>query len=319
MARWWQRFANFLHTANLIPLVVLVSSYHYFQALRSHDPVLVAIPIALFVDLLHFRTVQQAVKSRIGLWRVTAVFTTLLAFGLQYIFYSQPGEGEILAWWQVILFASIVPVGLAIMAWHHQQQEQEQVTDWQKLIAEAQQRAEQMQQEAAAEQARTKQVQQEAEAERQRAEEMQARAAEAQVRADEMQSRLAEVQQEATAERERANQMQREANMERERAAAMQAQLAEVQTQADEMQSQLEQVQAEAAQMQITLDEKQAVSSAWQTLNPEMQTLALFNAQLLTAQDAAERLGVHVTTVRRKAKQLNGVSGKNIRAADLEG
>jgi UDP-N-acetylmuramyl tripeptide synthase len=170
----------------------------------------------------------------------------------------------------VILFASIVPMGLAIMAWHHQQQEQEQVTDWEGLIAEAQQRAEQM-------------------------------------------------QQEAEAEHERAEQMQREADRERERAAALQTQLAEVQAQADGMQSQLEQVQVEAAQMQITLDEKQAVNRAWQTLNPEMQTLALFNAQMLTAQAAAEQLGVHVTTIRRKARQLNGVSGKNIRAEGLEG
>jgi UDP-N-acetylmuramyl tripeptide synthase len=112
--------------------------------------------------------------------------------------------------------------------------------------------------------------------------------------------------------------MQREAETERERAAAMQAQLAEVQAQSDELQSQLEQMQAEAAQMQITLDEKQAVSRAWQTFNLEMQTLALFNARMLTAQDAAERLGVHVTTVRRKARQLNGVSGKNIRPESLE-
>lgn len=311
MAKWWQRFADFLHTANLIPLVIVVSTYHYYQALRSHDPLLVSLPIALFIDLLHFRTVQRAVKSGEGAWKITAVFTTLIAFGLQWIFYSQPGEGETLIWWQVILFASIVPVGLAIMAWHHQRQEQEQVTDWQKLIAEAQQRAEQMQQEAAAGQVRAIQIQREAEAERQRADEMQVRAEEAQARADEMQSRLDEVQQEAAAEHERANQMQREAETERERAAAMQAQLAEVQAQADEMQSQLEQVQAEADRWRAHVDEMQMIGKAWQTLNPEMQTLALFNAQLLTAQDAAEKLGVHVTTVRRKARQLNGTGEKS--------
>jgi hypothetical protein len=262
MARWWQRFADFLHTANLIPLVVLVSSYHYFQALRSHDPVLVAVPMALFVDLLHFRTVQQAVKSHAGLWQVTAVFTTLLAFGLQYIFYNQPGEGETLIWWQVILFASIVPVGLAIMAWHHQRQEQEQVTDWQQLIAAAQHQAVQMQQEAAA-------------------------------------------------EHERADQMQREAETERERAAAMQTKLVTVQAQADEMQNQLEQVRTEANRWHTRVDEMQTIGKAWQTLNPEMQTLALFNAQMLTAQAAAEQLGVHVTTVRRKAKQLSGTGGQS--------
>lgn len=311
MAKWWQRFADFLHTANLIPLVIVVSTYHYYQALRSHDPLLVSLPIALFIDLLHFRTVQRAVKSGEGAWKVTAVFTTLMAFGLQWIFYNQPGEGETLIWWQVILFASIVPVGLAIMAWHHQRQEQEQVTDWQKLIAEVQQGAEKMQQEAAAEQARANQMQREAEAERQRADEMQVRAEEAQARADEMQSRLAEVQQEATAEHERANQMQREAEIERERVAAMQAQLAGVQAQADEMQNQLEQVQAEANRRQALVDEMQAIGKAWQALNPEMQTLALFNAQMLTAQDAAEQLGVHVTTVRRKARQLNGAGGQS--------
>lgn len=311
MAKWWQRFADFLHTANLIPLVVVVSVYHYHQALRSHDPFLIALPVALFVDLLHYRTMQQAVRSGERVWKLTAVFTTLMAFALQWIFYSQPGESEILAWWQVILFASIVPVGLAIMAWHHQRQEQEQITDWQKLIAEAQQRAEQIQQEAAAGQARAIQMQQEAEAERQRANEMQARAEEAQAQADEMQSRLAEAQQEATAAQARAEQMQREAETERERAAAMQTQLAEVQAQADKMQSQLEQVQAEANRWQAQVDEMQTIGKAWQALNPEMQTLALFNAQMLTAQDAAEKLDVHVTTVRRKAKQLNGTGGQS--------
>ena len=255
--KWWQKLADFLHTANLIPLVIVVSTYHYYQALRSHDPFLVSLPIALFIDLLHFRTVQRAVKSGEGAWKVTAVFTTLMAFGLQWIFYNQPGEGETLIWWQVILFASIVPVGLAIMAWHHQRQEQEQVTDWQQLITDAQHRAEQMQQEAAA-------------------------------------------------EHERAAQMQREAETERTRAAAMQTQLATVQVQAVEMQNQLEQVQTEANRWHTRVNEMQTIGKAWQTLNPEMQTLALFNAQMLTAQDAAEQLGVHVTTVRRKAKQLNG-------------
>lgn len=311
---WWQKFADFLHTANLIPLVVVVSAYHYYQALRTHDPFWVALPIALFVDLLHFRTVQQAVRTGEGTWKVTAVFTTLMAFGLQWIFYSRTAEGDPLIWWQVILFASIVPVGLAIMAWHHQQQEQETIIDWQALIAEAQQRAEQMQREATAGQARAVRVQQEAEAERRRAEEMLARAEAAQARADEVQSRLAEAQQEATAARERAKQVQREAETERERAGAMQTQLAGMQARADEMQSQLEQAQAEAAAMQGRLAEMQPIGRAWQALNPETQTLALFNAQLLTAQAAAEQLGIHVTTVRRKAKQLNGVNGSHVPA-----
>lgn len=254
MSNLWQKLADFLHTANLIPLVVIISVYHYHQALRSHDPFLIALPVALFVDLMHFRTVQRAVKSGAGMWKVTAVFTTLLAFGLQWMFYSQPGEDGALIWWQVVLFASIVPVGLAIMAWHHQWQEQETITDWQALIAEAQQRVTQMQRKAETEQTRAAQMRQEAEAERQRATEMQAQA------------------------------------------------------RADEAQNQLERVQVEAVQMQEKLDGMQAIGQAWGALNSEMQTLALFNTQLLTAKDAAAQLGVHVTTVRRRAKQLNGVS-----------
>ncbi len=100
MTKWWQQFAKFLHTANLIPLVVIISTYHYYQALRSHDPMLIAIPMALFVDLLHFRTVQRAVQTKKTMWQLTAVFTTSLAFGLQWMFYSQPGEDGVLLWWQ---------------------------------------------------------------------------------------------------------------------------------------------------------------------------------------------------------------------------
>lgn len=313
MSRMWQKLADFLHTANLIPLVVLVSGYHYFQALRSYDPVLVAVPIALFVDLLHFRTVQRAVKSGQGAWKVTAVFTTLLAFGLQWMFYSRPGEGEALLWWQVILFASIVPVGLAIMAWHHQQQEAEQVTNWQALVAAAEQRAAQMQEEATAAHEQATQAQQEAAAAHERAEKVQQeaaaereRASQAQARAAQVQNRLEQVQQEAAAAHERAEQMQWEAETARERADGVQRQLADVQARAEEGQSRLEQVQAETEQMQTKLDQMQAIHKAWQALNPETQTLARFNARLLTAQDAAEELDVHVSTVRRKARLLNG-------------
>jgi chromosome segregation ATPase len=271
------------------------------------------VPIALFVDLLHFRTVRRAVKSGEWAWKVTAVFTTLLAFGLQWMFYNRPGEGEALLWWQVILFASIVPVGLAIMAWHHQQQEQEQITDWQALIAAAEQRAAQMQEEAAAAHERATQAQQEAAATHERAEKVQReaeaereRASQAQARAVQEQGRLEQVQQEAAAAHEWAEEVQREAEAAHERAEQVQTQLADVQAHAEEVRSRLERVQAEADLLQTKLDQLQAVNKAWQALNPETQTLALFNARLLTAQAAAEELGVHVSTVRRKAKLLNG-------------
>ena len=147
MNQLWQRIADFLHRANLIPLVVIVSAYHYFQALRSHDPLLVAIPIALFVDLLHFRTVQRAVRVNQMAWKFTAVLTTAIAFGLQWIFYSQPTNEAVLPTWQAVLFASIVPVGLAIMAWHHESRARDVAVDWQTEIEAAQERADRTQEE----------------------------------------------------------------------------------------------------------------------------------------------------------------------------
>ena len=74
------------------------------------------------------------------------------------------------------------------------------------------------------------------------------------------------------------------------------------------MQRQLAQAQAEAVAMQQKLADVQSIDKAWQGLNAEMQALALFNAQLLSARDAAVQLGVHESTVRRKARQLNGMS-----------
>jgi hypothetical protein len=142
MMKLWQKLSHFLHDANLIPLVVVASCYHYFQALNTHDPVLVAVTIALFLDLLHYRTVQWAVKTQAASWWLMAAFTTSLAFGLQWIFYSQPGADGVLPVWQRLLFASIVPVGLGIMAWHHQQRQAEQVVDWQQQMVQAQAEAE---------------------------------------------------------------------------------------------------------------------------------------------------------------------------------
>jgi len=365
MTKWWQQFAYFLHTANLIPLVILVSSYHYYQALRSHDPMLIAVPMALFVDLLHFRTVQRAVQTKRGLWQLTAVFTTAIAFGLQWMFYSQPGESGTLLWWQAILFASIVPVGLAIMAWHHEQHKEEQLVDWQAAIAEAERQAAAMQAEAEAERGRATEMQAraeaeraEAEAERCRAEEMQRQAEEAQARATEMQTRAedertraTEMQTRADSMQTRATEMQVEADIERSRAEMMQKQLSQVQAEAtvvqaeaaqmqtraaalqteadrereqadaereraEAVQVQLTAVQAEAAQMQTELlamhaqaQAMQPMGKAWAGMNAEMQTLAFFNVDLLSVKEAATQLAVHETTVRRRAKALNGVKG----------
>ncbi len=260
MNNLWQKFADFLHTANLIPLVVVISTYHYYQVLNSHDPFWVSLPIAQFIDLLPYRTVQRVVQSGGAPWKLAAVFTTLIAFGLQWMFYSKPVDGDILDWWQVILFASIIPVGLAIMAWHQQQQNNELVTDWQGLIARAQEDASDKEQEA---------------------EKMRAQVVEMQAEAEKVQQQNAEVQ----------------------------AELTTMQTAYAPLQLQLEQVQHETNRLQNQINVLRPLDKAWQTLNQEAQTLAYFNARLLTAQTVAEQLGIHVTTVRRKAKQINGSEG----------
>lgn len=126
---WWNNLVHFLEKANLIPFVVVVSVYHYYQALAAHDPAVVAGVIAVFVDLLHYRTVQQAaITKKLG-WIATGVTTTVMAWGLQWQFYNGGWEGLDPA---AIIPSLIVPLGVAIWAWHT-----ESGVDWRKLLATA--------------------------------------------------------------------------------------------------------------------------------------------------------------------------------------
>ena len=60
MTKTWVRIAEFFETGDLVPFAVIISIYHYYKALEpAGDPVWVAIPVALFVDLVHFRTVRR--------------------------------------------------------------------------------------------------------------------------------------------------------------------------------------------------------------------------------------------------------------------
>lgn len=125
LIRWWNNLGEFLHQARLIPFIIAVSGYHYFQVLKTHDEVFTAWPVAIFLDLLHYRTVQQAVETRKPLWIIAAILTTGVAYAFQFIFYSGPGHsGETLPFWQQLLFASVVPIGIAFMVWHHHENEQ---------------------------------------------------------------------------------------------------------------------------------------------------------------------------------------------------
>lgn len=118
LLRAWGAFTDFLERFNLIPVVLVVSTYHYYNALALHDPIWVALPIAVFVDLLHYRTIRQASRTRHWAWMVAATFTTAVVFLLQFFFYSaEPDTGErALGVMQQITFAAIVPVGVLFMA-----------------------------------------------------------------------------------------------------------------------------------------------------------------------------------------------------------
>lgn len=125
---WWEKLSFFLERFNLIPVAVVVSVYHYYQALKMHDPFFVALPIAIFLDILHYRTVQQAARTRNFWWALSGVISTAMVFTMQFIFYSHEGTavdgvttstqvGEI---WVTVVFASIVPIGIVIMAILHE-------------------------------------------------------------------------------------------------------------------------------------------------------------------------------------------------------
>ena len=266
MTALWQKLSDFLHQANLIPLVVIVSVYHYYQALSQHDPFFVAAPMAIFVDLLHFRTVQRAVKTGQTSWIGMGALTTAIAFGLQWLFYSAPGPDGMLVWWETLLFASLVPVGLAIMAWHHAVHEEDVVVDWQAKLA-----------------ALGKQLQT------------------AQERIVELTSAVADGQTALTQAQERAAQSD-----------ALAAELKQARQTAQTGVSQTAVAQKRIAELEGQLAAVKELRQAWQSLNPESQTLALYNAGQLSAEDAADALGVHASTVRRKAKSLNGVAAETV-------
>lgn len=75
------------------------------------------------------------------------------------------------------------------------------------------------------------------------------------------------------------------------------------------LQNQIKAEQETAKLQQVRLKEQQGIIKAWQSLNMEHQTLARFNANLITAEQAASLIGVKdARTVQARAEKLNGVS-----------
>lgn len=117
LGKKWEALSDFLEEVNVIPVILLSTIYHYFEALGRHgDPLPVAAAIAIVVDLSHYRSVREAVNSGRKSWGAAAVFTTLISFLLQYAFYN--GEGGLSTFsFEAIVYAAVAPGLILLVAW----------------------------------------------------------------------------------------------------------------------------------------------------------------------------------------------------------
>lgn len=109
----WHKLADFFENGDLVPFIIGISIYHYYQALSTTDGY-VAILVAISIDLIHFRTVRHAVRARTFFSVAIAALTTAMAVFYHYEFYSSVGElGAI----EVMIHALPLPIGIAVLAW----------------------------------------------------------------------------------------------------------------------------------------------------------------------------------------------------------
>jgi hypothetical protein len=111
------KLSDLIHRLNLLPLLIVVSVYHYYQALSLHDPLPVAAAFAVGLDLTHYTVIRRAAHTRSWQWVLTGIPTTLIVFSLQYFFYAAtPAGGQALSTYQALIFASVVPLCITILA-----------------------------------------------------------------------------------------------------------------------------------------------------------------------------------------------------------
>ena len=112
-----KKLTNFIHNLDLLPILIVVSVYHYYKALSMHDPMLVAAAFAVGLDLTHYTVVRRAAHTRAWSWIATSLPTTAIVFSLQYFFYAAPvADGATLSTFQAVVFASVVPLCITILA-----------------------------------------------------------------------------------------------------------------------------------------------------------------------------------------------------------
>ena len=116
----WKTVSNFFEQGDLVPFAVVISIYHYAVALMRFDEYwLVAIAQGLLVDMLHFRTVRQAVKVKTWPSMLVAALTTGLSFGVHLIFYAyHEGTWTITA--TAVFLALTLPLAIPVLAWLHE-------------------------------------------------------------------------------------------------------------------------------------------------------------------------------------------------------
>ena len=111
------KIARFFEEGDLVPFAVLISVYHFAMALINWgENLFVAVAQGLLVDMLHFRTVRQAVRTKTVASRLVAVVTTFLSFGVHLLFYSyHDGIWNITP--TAVFLASMLPLSIPVLAW----------------------------------------------------------------------------------------------------------------------------------------------------------------------------------------------------------
>ncbi|MEM9773635.1 MAG: hypothetical protein AAF902_03585 [Chloroflexota bacterium] len=304
LKKLWNNLSDFLHNAQLIPFIVAVSGYHYFQVLGSHDKPWTAAPTAIFLDLLHYRTVQQAVETKKPIWIVGAVLTTVVAYLFQFIFYARPGQGgEFLPIWQQLLFASVVPVGIAYMVMHHHE-------NGQKVESTLQADYESAQDELSETQNQLNQIQAELAKLKETQTETQTQLNTAQADLRSTQAELSQTQTELKSTQVNLSKTQTNFTDAQDQI----EELKQTQVELNQTQVDLSLAQENLSKAQAEIEELRAIQNIWGQLNPPTQAMAKLAAGVLTL-DEAERAVAEAggtssrETIRRTAKKMNGVAG----------
>lgn len=62
ITKMWKSIVDWFEHGDLVPVLIVVSAWHYMSILNGKDPAIVALAIGLLVDLGHYRTVRAAFR-----------------------------------------------------------------------------------------------------------------------------------------------------------------------------------------------------------------------------------------------------------------